>query len=168
MGKTTPANPRGTSNEEAEQRSSLRERVRQHMLKMAPLALVAAAPITNTACDCVPELPPACQQLHWETQVSARARWALDHGSRIVILDLGVTDAELQISPSYTISGGAFLTVGKSDQLKIKPDEGATMITLHGSMTCGDGYGPRDLTITIDLVPPDGGSADADPTVKVP
>ena len=163
---TLPNGPRGLADTNAEQRSSLRERVRQHMLKMAPLALVGAVPLINTACDCIPT--PACNEYYWTSRVSAQAAWGLDHGSRIVIVDLISTDDELAISPAYSISGGSLLTVGKSKQLRIKPDEGATVIRMHGSLTCGgDRSGSDSLDITIELVPPDGGSTDGYPAVKI-
>jgi len=158
--------PDGTA---AEPRSWLRERVREHMLKMAPLALVAAVPLTNAACDAVP--PPICASSHdWYNYLSSQASWGEDHGNRIVLLDLRLGSSDLQLPTSYTISGGSLLTTGKSDQLRIKPDAGAEVITLQGTMSCGGGYGGsffNSISITIDLVPRDGGSADVAPIVKV-
>ena len=164
MSNTRTPTDRSPASTDAERPSRLRERVRQHMLKMARLALAGAVPLTNTACDCAPS--PVCETQDWSSEVSASASWGVDRGSTIVILDLSVRDSKFTVSPSYTITGGSLLTVGKSNQLKIKPDQGATIIDLHGSMSC-DYVGPHPLSITIDLVPPDGGNADDYPTVKV-
>ena len=170
MTKTTrPTDPREPLGAVAEPRAWLRERVRQHMLKMAPLALVAAVPLTNAACDAVP--PPICTNSHdWYNYLSSQASWGEDHGNRIVLLDFRLSSTDLHLPTSYTIVGGSFLTTGKSDQLRIKPDAGAVVITLQGTMSCGGGYGgsySNSISITIDLVPGDGGSADAAPMVKV-
>ena len=67
---------------------------------------------------------------------------------------------------AYTIAGGSLLTSGKSDQLRIKPDAGAEVVTLQGQMTC-DGIRGSTIRITVGLVPPDGGGADTAPTVKI-
>lgn len=168
MTKTTrPAGPQDSFDANAERRSWLHERVRQHMLKMAPLALVAATPLTNTACDYIPEPCRASKSMNdWDEYVSSHAFWAEDNGQRIVILDLILSEPAIQLRPTYTIVGGSFLTSGKSDQLRIKPDADAKVITLRGTLICGE-IASISIDVTIDLEPPDGGGADSDPIVKV-
>jgi hypothetical protein len=133
---------------------------------MAPLALVGATSLTNAACDPAPS--PVCENSRdWSSYVSSHASWGEDHGNRIVVLDLRVSNGELGFPTAYTIVGGSLLTVGKSDQLKIKPDDGATVITLQGAMVCDGFKSSVTIKITIALVPPDGGSFDDTPIVKV-
>jgi hypothetical protein len=152
---------------DADARSCLRERVRQHLRKMAPLALIAAPPLlTAQACDPAPV--PACEDTwgSWKRKVSVRAVWGEDNGSKIVILDVASSEERIQPPASYSIVGGSILTSGKSSLVKIKPDAGAEHITLSGQLECGT-YGSEPIRITIDLVPPTGSSAAAPPTVTV-
>lgn len=162
--KAPPTAPRGDIVTDAEPRSRLREQVRQHMLKMGRFALIAAPPLANTACDPAPI--PACEEHYWYTNVSGDASWGQDHGERIVVVDLRVSDDVVHLPSSYTIAGGSLLTSGKSDQLRIKPDAGAEVIVLRGQMTCG-AYGSQGIRITIELVPPDGGDAGDYPMVTI-
>jgi hypothetical protein len=150
---------------DADAHSSLRERVRQHLLKMAPLALIGATPLLSAqACDPAPV--PACYQSDWSGKVSGHAAWGTDHGIRIVLLDLVSNESAIQIPTTFTVVGGSLLTSGKSDQLRIMPDAGAKSIGLHGILTCAF-YEPKTIHIGVDLVPPDGASADAAPTVSI-
>jgi hypothetical protein len=167
MTKTTrPSDPDHPRDAEAEHRSWLREQVRHHLLKMAPLALAAVVPLTNTACDWV---PPPCKASKspgdWDEYVTSRASWGEDHGDRVVVLEIKLDDPNVKLPSSYTVVGGSFLTTGKSDKLKIKPDADAKIITLQGDLTCSNFTQP--LRITIELEPPDGGSADSAPVVKL-
>jgi hypothetical protein len=150
-----------------EAKSWLRERVRQHLRRMAPLALIGATPLlTAQACDPAPV--PACEESYgnWKSKVSGHAVWGEDNGSKIVILAVVSSESRIQPPSSYTIVGGSILTSGKSDLVRIKPDAGAEHITLRGQLTCGT-YNPESFQITIDLIPPAGSSADAPPTVSV-
>jgi hypothetical protein len=153
-----------------EPRPWLRERVRQCMHKMARLAVVAATPLANTACD-PPPPPSICERSPSDWigyNVPGQAAWGEDAGERIVLLDLGGGGTtEVRLPATYTIVGGSFLmsTSDRPNQRRIKPEAGATVIVLQGSMTCEQRSAP--IRITIDLVPPDGGRANAAPIVKV-
>jgi hypothetical protein len=150
----------------------LHERVRQRMRKMASVALVAATPLANTACD-PPPPPPICDKspadwIAYDLSGTLHGAWGQDAGDRIVLLTLGVDgQSEVRLPASYTIVGGSFLPTSslQPNQLRIKPDAGATAIVLQGTMTCEQRSAP--IRITIDLVPPDGGSVNAPPPVKV-
>jgi hypothetical protein len=162
--------------------SRLRDQVRQRMLKMAPLALAAAAPLTNAACDPAPtpcqEDPSVfectlCRQVDPSFWVDGSAVWDTVGGVKIVILDLVPSYAAIGLPGSYTIVGGTLLpsTSAPSTQMRIRPDAGATVIRLAGSVTCTsdavDMKASLSLVVTVNLLPPDGGSPDDDPTVKI-
>ena len=144
-----------------------RERVRDRMRQMAGLALLAAAPLTNAACDPIASpspfgsggnngLPvPTCEQRPegWAQFSQAEAVWGSEAGERIVLL--AVTTAKdkpwLVVSPSFAVEGGTPLppSTAEPDVLRIKPDAGATTIRLRGSITCHLISEP--MVITIDL-----------------
>ena len=155
-----------------------RERVRERMRQMARLALLAATPLTNAACDAVSPassfgaggsgglLPtPTCETSpsNWTQFLHGDATWGTDAGDRIVLLSVtNPTDKPwLQAPSSYRVEGGTLLpsTAGEPSVLRIKPDAGATAILLKGTMTCHIATAP--MTIAIDL------SAPGNPTVVI-
>jgi hypothetical protein len=155
-----------------------RDRVRERMRQMAKLALLAAAPLTNAACDPVqPPSPfgaggagglptPTCEQSpsSWAQFTPAEAAWGTEAGERIVLLTVtNPTDKPwLQASSSYAVEGGTLLpsTASEPDVLRIKPDAGATTIRLAGTMTCHIISEPMVITIHL-------GAANQDPAVEV-
>ncbi len=145
--------------------SSLRERVRQHMRKMAPLALVAAAPLTNTACD--PVQQPICSQSsdQWLLRIGATSSWGEEGGVTVIVLKL--TSSHVTLPTAYAVEGGTLvaLTPGPPLVLKLRPDPGATRIVLTGTLDCEGRTGP--LAVTVDLTPGDGGNPDAGPLVTI-
>jgi hypothetical protein len=150
----------------------LRERVRERMRQMAPLALLAATPLTNAACDGVNNDPPStsrptptCEKSpsSWAQFMHTDAAWGTEAGERIVLLTISSpTDKPwLQASSSYTVEGGSLLpsTALKPNVLRIKPDAGASVIHLKGTMTCHIVTEP--MAITIDHL------SDKNPTVAI-
>ncbi len=152
-----------------------RERVRERMRQMAKLALLAAAPLTNAACDPVQRLSPlesgglptpTCEQspASWAQFIKAEAAWGTEAGERIVLLT--VTNPQnkpwLQASRSYAVEGGTLLpsTPSQPNVLRIKPDAGATTIRLEDTMTCRGISEPMVITINL-------GPADQNPIVVV-
>jgi hypothetical protein len=163
-------------------RSQLRDLVRERMRKMAPLALAAAAPLTNAACDPAPtpscydnpSLCDQCQGSRWAGYfVRGSATWRDEAGERTVFLDLVANFEQVRLSDSYTLEGGTFWTppTPNSIGIIIKPDPGAAFIRVADSLTCVGKAGNPNVTlgfvVTVDLLPPDGGSPDADPTVTI-
>jgi len=146
------------------------------MRRMAGLALVATTPLTNAACDPAtgpapyPEtLPsPTCRKspASWEDLLRVTAVWGADAGERIVLLTVANEPDTpwLQTPASYAVEGGTLLPP-KSKTIRIKPDAGATQIRLTGTITCHTT--PAPMTIVIDLLPRNGGTADDDPTVEL-
>jgi hypothetical protein len=147
-----------------------RDRVRERMRQMAKLALLAATPLTNAACDpAVPPSPfgaggaggggglptPTCEKsaADWAQFIHAEAAWGTEASERIVLLT--VTNPEdkpwLQAPGSYTIEGGTLLpsTAREPDVLRIKPDAGATIIRLQGTATCHIIAEPMTIAITL-------------------
>ena len=143
----------------------LRERVRERMRQMAPLALWAAIPLTNAACD--PASPPTfgssgvsgatptCEKIpsSWAQFIRIDAVWGTEAGERIVLLTVtNPTDKPwLQAPSAYTIEGGTQLpsTPREPNVLRIKPDAGATTLRLRGTITCHIITEP--MAITLDL-----------------
>ena len=158
-----------------------RERVRERMRQMARLALLAATPLTNAACD--PANPtasfgaggsggaaglptPTCEKspASWAQFLYADAVWGTEAGERIVLLTVSNPSDKpwLQAPSSYTVEGGSLLppTAQAPDLLRIKPDAGATVIRLEGTMNCH--IVTAAMSITIDLL-----SSDKNPTVAI-
>jgi hypothetical protein len=137
-----------------------RERVAERMRQMARLALLAATPLTNAACDPAPNpqppsLPsPTCEKSAstWEQFISGEAAWGTEAGEQILLLSISnPTDKPwLKAPSSYTVEGGILLppTAEKPNVLRIKPDAGVTVIRLKGTTTCDTNTSP--MTITID------------------
>jgi hypothetical protein len=139
----------------------------ERMRQMAPLALLAATPLTNAACDSVtPASPfgaggagglptPTCEKSpsSWAEFVQADATWGMEAAERIVLLTVSdPTDKPwLQTPSSYTVEGGALLppTTGEPNVIRIKPDAGATVIRLEGTMTCHTITAPMAITINL-------------------
>ncbi len=144
-----------------------RERVRERMRQMAKLALLAAAPLTNAACDPVqPPSPfgaggagglptPTCEQspASWAQFIEAEAAWGTEAGEPIVLLTLTIPKDKpwLQASRSYAIEGGTLLpsTASQPKVLRIKPDAGATTIRLEDTLTCHSISEPMVITINL-------------------
>ena len=165
--------------ETREPHAGLRERVHEHMRRMARLALLAATPLTNTACD--PASPPSgyrgsggsggslptptCEQTPstWAQFMNVEAAWGTDAGERIILLTVtNPTDKPwLQAPSSYEVQGGTLLpsTAGAPNVLRIKPDADATTIRLKGTMTCHIVAEPMVITI--------GHLSDQKPTVAI-
>jgi hypothetical protein len=145
---------------------------------MAKLALFAATPLTNAACDAVsPASPfgaggagglptPTCEKSpsSWAQFMRGDATWGTQAGERIVLLTVAnPTDKPwLQAPSSYTVEGGTLLpsTAREPNVLRINPDAGITVIRLKGTMSCHSLTEP--MAITIDLLP-----SDKNPTVEI-
>jgi hypothetical protein len=157
--------------------TALRESVRERMRQLARLALLAATPLTNAACDPLGAplgrtggtggLPtPTCEKApsSWAQFFHAEATWATDAGERIVLLTVSnPADKPWMRAPiSYTVEGGTLLpsTPAEPNVLRIKPDAGVTVIRLEGTMSCH--VVAERMQITIDA-----GTAGENPTVVI-
>jgi hypothetical protein len=153
--------------------SQRRDRLRQLVLEMAPVALVAAS-LTNAACPQEQSYPPGCTSLSdtacdrcaqgpgpaapW---AEGKAAWDTYGGETIVRLQI-IPAVEVRLPDAYTVVGGMLLpaTTGSGEML-IKPDAGATRIRLAGALTCENQTAP--FTVTVYLVAPD-----YDPNARIP
>lgn len=140
--------------------TGLRERVRERMRQMAPLALLAATPLTNAACDSAqaavqsPDLPtPTCEKSpsEWRQFIGVQAAWGTEAGERIILLTVSNPSDKpwLQAPGSYTVEGGTLLpsTEHEPNVVRIKPDADASVIRLRGTMTCHVISEPMVITI---------------------
>jgi hypothetical protein len=148
------------------------------MRQMAGLALLAATPLTNAACDAVnPASPfgagaagglptPTCEKSPstWAQFMHAEATWGTEAGERIVLLTVtNPTDKPwMQAPSSYTVEGGSLLrlTASEPNAIRIRPDAGATVIRLKGTMNCYIIAEPMQITIDV-------GTAGKNPTVVI-
>jgi hypothetical protein len=138
----------------------VRERVGERMRQMARLALLAATPLTNAACDPaspphVPQLPtPTCERdpSIWVQFIRGQATWITEAGERIVLLS--VTNPRdkpwLQAPRTYMVEGGTLLAPATNapNGLRIKPAAGVRVIRLKGTASCH--ATTEAITITID------------------
>jgi hypothetical protein len=141
--------------------SPARERVRRRMLALAPLCVVAAAPLTNTACDPAPD--PYCSQATPEIERSslyADARWVAEGGAPVVELDLSLSGLyPLELGTSFAVVGGALQQsnpVGTGYTLTITPDPGASEIRVHGTLGC-QGNGTSFIVVLALSTPAEAG-----------
>ena len=121
--------------------STARERVRRRMLALAPLCVVAAAPLTNAACDPAPD--PYCSQATPDVQrqsLYADARWVAEGGTPLIELDLSLSSVyPLGLGTSFSVVGGTLAQstpVGSGMKLTITPDAGASELRVSGTLTC--------------------------------
>lgn len=131
---------------------SVRERVIQRFHKLAPLAVIAAVPVMNTACDPAPE--PYCTEASsvWVSEVQAEAVWVDAGAGKLAIeLTLTVNHELLSLPGTYTAQGGTIDTtkdVTGGQLLSITPDAGVTELTVNGSVDCEFDVGPFDVKLT--------------------
>lgn len=135
------------------QRATVRERVIHRFQKLGPIAVIAAAPVLNTACDPAPE--PYCTEgdpADWVANITAEAVWIDDGmGGLQIQLTIQSEDAYAYLTTNYTATGA---TVASSNQgetgqvLVLIPDSGVTEAKVAGELSC-DGYpGPFTVTLT--------------------
>ncbi len=134
-------NPAGTTVPNEPAARTARERTRRRMLALAPLVVVAAAPVTNTACDPAPE--PYCSETPREMQLEslyAEASSVDEGGQLYVVLALSVSSAyPLGLGQTFSVFGGTLVEgapVSGGFTLRITPDPGATQIRAVGALTC--------------------------------
>jgi hypothetical protein len=162
-----PAAPKPTAAEpvpgEPATGSTARERVRRRMLALAPLCVVAAAPLTNAACDPAPD--PYCSQATPEVQrqsLYADARWIAEGGTPRVELDLSLSGVyPLVLGESFSVVGGTLeqrSPVGSGVALTIQPDPGASELRVSGTLNC-QGSGTAFTAILALSTPAEAGVA---------
>jgi hypothetical protein len=154
--------------------AGLRERVRERMRRMASMALLAATSLTNAACDPVSRSPPyggryrptpTCEMIpsNWAQFMRAKAAWGTEAGEHILLLTISNPSDKpwLRAPTAYTVEGGMLLpsTARERNVLRIKPEPGATVIRLDGTMNCHVITAP--MVITIDHL------TDTTPTVEI-
>jgi len=132
---------------------SVRDKVIRRFKKLAPVAVIAAAPVLNTACDPAPQ--PYCTQndpSEWVANVKAEAVW-IDGGGGVLEVQLTLTSSDqyaLLAAEGYTAKGGTIdSTTFQNDGyvLVVTLDAAATELTVSGELNC-DGYpGPYDVKL---------------------
>jgi len=146
-----------------------RERTRRRMLALAPLVVVAAAPVTNTACDPAPE--PYCSETPRDMQlesVYADAAWQDEAGTLTVMLELSVSSAyPLELGETFSVFGGTLEQTdaqGNGSRLKISPDQGTTQIRVLGTLVCMGSSSA--FTVIVDLTTPAEAGAEIPTTIQ--
>lgn len=130
--------------------------VRRRLAVLTRLAIVAAAPVANTACDPAPD--PYCSDKlggDYASELSATAVWTADPDGDGYVITLTVTstDGMVAADPNAVTSGRAILDdtgAPLTFPLLIRPDDGATAVVVTGSVTCGSWYA-ASFTATVDL-----------------
>ncbi|MBN2192440.1 MAG: hypothetical protein JW751_06455 [Polyangiaceae bacterium] len=85
---------------------SVRERVYERWQSLAPLAVIAAAPLLNTACDPAPE-PDCTESRIWVGSIAASARWIDQNGSFRVELTISSDAPDISLaSLEPSVDGG--------------------------------------------------------------
>ncbi|MFO0757518.1 MAG: hypothetical protein U0359_13560 [Byssovorax sp.] len=149
--------------------AAVRERVQARLQRLAKLAVIAAAPVLNTACDPAPD--PYCQQSDagtWKTDLSATAAWALvaDGGTDLQI-EVKLTSTNNSVSASssgYTATGGTISSSEATDTgvvIRVVPDAGATEIKVSGQIYCDTLTGSLDILLTPSGTPAAGAKVPA-------
>ena len=131
------------------------ERARRRMLALARLCVVAAAPVTNTACDPAPE--PYCAQssdADRRASLYADAVWSDESGILLVSLELQVSSLyPLSLGGSVSVVGGTLeetvATAANVLSIKILPDGGTTELRVLGTLGCQGAS--TAFTVTLDL-----------------
>ena len=155
----TPAPRRGPS---------ARERVVRRFRKLAPLAVIAAAPVLNTACDPAPE--PYCTQEDsvLVANIVAQAVW-VDAGGGAVRLQVTITVSQqyMSLSGTYLVTGGTLDTtqnVTGGQVLDITPDSGVTEVVVTSDFLCTETGGTFQVKITWTGTPAVGDTAQVEVT----
>jgi hypothetical protein len=137
---------------------SPRDRVRARAQRLAQLAVIAAAPVLNTACDPAPA--PSCASdstANLVKEVSATALW-IQEGA---IFEVQITVAGdgygiVFADQGFTVTGGTPGNIDVSSGnlvMTITPDAGATQITLTGKVTCAPLATDYHLTLDVSGTP---------------
>lgn len=145
---------------------SARERVIQRLKRLAPVAVLAAAPVLNTACDPAPE--PYCSEgdpVDWVANVTAEAVWIDDGtGALKIQVTLKSTDQFAYLPSSYTATGATIESTTPSetgDVLILVPNAAVTEAKIAGELSC-EGYpGPFEVTLTWTGMPAAGDAVTA-------
>lgn len=133
--------------------SGVRARVIRRFRKLAPVAVIAAAPVLNTACDPAPE--PYCSEgdpADWVANLTASAAFIDDGAGGLKIqLTLTLQDAYAYLdTTSFVADGGTIDTMdGTSAEynLTLTPNTGVTEMKVTGQLGC-DGY-PSPFEIAL-------------------
>ena len=146
-----------------------RDSVRARLASLSRLAIVAAMPVTNTACDPSPE--PYCTEkvgADWTSSVIATAVWTADPDGEGFVISLAITSDDMALSVLLRSATGATAidtdTADTASALTspvlLRPDEGGTSVVVLGDLYC-DGYATGAVTITVDTsgTPTEGASA---------
>lgn len=142
--------------------SSPRDRVRARAQRLAQMAVIAAAPVLNTACDPAPS--PSCSTTSaadLAKEVSASAVWFKDaSGAFLIQLTVqGQTWDVTLVDHGFTVTGATPSAIdgsGTALDITLTPDAGATQITLDGKITCSPLTTDYHLTLTLSGTPTEG------------
>ncbi len=141
---------------------AVRERVRARWQNLLPLAVVAAAPLLNAACDPAPE--PYCAadgNRDWVDTLEVSARWVAAGGSFQIEVTVHVTTYDLSINESeFAVTGGTLDSVDpdlgiRTYVLLVTPDA-SNDVQVSGAVDCDGGPGRFDVVLSDLGSPSDG------------
>jgi hypothetical protein len=161
-----------------------RLRVRELMLKMAPLAFVAATPLTVCACDPIPT--PLCVRFSDHSplgfEINVNASWENDGGTPVIKLVIAVNAAiysahdstdRLQLPADYRVIGGTLISSspivgGDGYALWIQPDGDLSLVQVDGIVEChGKATATQAFTVSLRPATADGGAAGAEIVARI-
>ncbi len=140
---------------------SPRERVRRRLIQFSKLAVIAAVPITNTACDPAPEPWPvdsaSCLALDGEgrlSSVGARAEWVTVEDTLTARLELWVADGgSVTFVEDVEVEGGTGTVELGTDSstlaVVVSPDSEAQEVTVHFQLACQGQVSDHAATLDV-------------------
>jgi hypothetical protein len=161
-----------------------RLRVRELMLKMAPLAFVAATPLTVCACDPAPT--PLCEHSSRYSlvgiEINVNASWESDGGTPVIKLVIAINTAiysahdstdRLQLPADYRVFGGTLISSSPIDggdgyTLWIQPDRDLSLVQVDGIVEChGKTTSSGPFTVILRPATADGGAAGTEIVARI-
>ena len=142
--------------------SGVRARVAAHWRRLAPLALVTAAPLLNAACDPAPQ--PACVpggNQDWRSTIEASAHWVAVGTAFQVEVTFHSTDPNLDLQQfDFDATGGQIVSqtydaATKSMVVLVAP-VAVDYINVYGRVACDGGSSDINANLTLSPNPVDG------------
>ena len=122
-----------------------RERARQRMVALGGLAVVAAAPLVNSACDPMPRpYCPTVDSTAAHSYVVATGQFVDLGGAAAIELRLSPSEGAFVIETSFAVEGGTLRqqrSNGGDQVLTIVPDAGRPELRVRGTAHCRQASG---------------------------